>query len=309
MVVYGDAGSAATHRVTASNVKTNGTFGRYLGRVDLEGMDCNSANDVYFLRNVAGGRIANSTVTLGRLAGDSTKLTIDGCTVTAATFLFNTGFDDHVVINSTLNSVFYRGPDRYPIDQIASNVGDAAATLTVASSPRTQRWQTALTAARAVTLSTTGAKNGDRFRIIRTAAATGDYKLNVGTGPLVALVAGEWCDVEYTGSAWMVTAHFPVGGSRLVGADVGDAAKTLTVGASEATQVWNTAITADRAVTLNTGAARSGDRFRIVRTANATGAFNINVGTGPLKALGTAGSFCDVEYNGSAWMLTAYGLL
>lgn len=41
----------------------------------------------------------------------------------------------------------------------------------------------------------------------------------------------------------------------------------------------------------------------------ATGAFNLNVGTGPLKAMGTAGSFADVEFDGSAWALTAYGTL
>ncbi len=94
-----------------------------------------------------------------------------------------------------------------------------------------------------------------------------------------------------------------------VGSDVGDAAATLTRGLSETTQVWDTAISADRAVALSTTDAKSGDKFRIVRTASATGGFNLNVGTGPLKAMGTAGSYSDVEYNGSAWILTAYGTL
>ena len=97
--------------------------------------------------------------------------------------------------------------------------------------------------------------------------------------------------------------------SGSVSADKGDAAATLTVGVSEATSIWATAITADRAVALSTTGARNGDRLRIVRTASATGAFDLNVGTGPLKAMDTAGSFCDVEYNGSAWVLTAYGVL
>jgi hypothetical protein len=44
-----------------------------------------------------------------------------------------------------------------------------------------------------------------------------------------------------------------------------------------------------------------GRTFRIVRTANATGAFNLNVGTGPLKALAVS-TWCDVTYNGSAWL-------
>lgn len=92
-----------------------------------------------------------------------------------------------------------------PIGVVADN-GDAAVTLTVGTSEETQRWNTPLTAARAVTLSTTGAHEGARFRIVRTAAATGAFTLDVGTGPLRALAAGQWCDVEYTGTAWVLTA-------------------------------------------------------------------------------------------------------
>jgi hypothetical protein len=94
-----------------------------------------------------------------------------------------------------------------------------------------------------------------------------------------------------------------------VSADKGNADGTLTVGTSEPTALWNTALTADRAVTLSTTNAANGDKFRIIRGASATGAFNLNVGTGPLKALGSASTWCDVEYNGSAWMLTASGSL
>jgi hypothetical protein len=93
-----------------------------------------------------------------------------------------------------------------------------------------------------------------------------------------------------------------------VSADNGDAAATLVVASSAPTQVWNTPLGADRAVTLSTSAAENGDKFHIVRTAAATGGFNLNVGAGPLKALGI-GAWCDVEYNGSSWTLTAYGLL
>jgi hypothetical protein len=96
--------------------------------------------------------------------------------------------------------------------------------------------------------------------------------------------------------------------AKSVSADSGDAAKTLTAETSEDTQIWNTPITADRAVTLSTTGAFNGAKFHIVRTAAATGAFNLNVGTGPLKAL-TAGQWCDVEYDGSAWILTGFGSL
>lgn len=94
-----------------------------------------------------------------------------------------------------------------------------------------------------------------------------------------------------------------------VSSDNGNAGVTLTVGTSSKTQVWATVLTADRAVALSTTGAENGSRFRIVRKAAATGAFNLNVGSGPLKAMATPGSFCDVEYNGSAWALTAYGTL
>jgi hypothetical protein len=92
----------------------------------------------------------------------------------------------------------------YITPSVGANVGDAAATLTVGTSAMTQRWETELTQDRAVTLSTTGAANGSKFRIVRTAA--GAFNLNVGTGPLAALVEDEWCDVEYNGSAWMLVA-------------------------------------------------------------------------------------------------------
>lgn len=90
--------------------------------------------------------------------------------------------------------------------------------------------------------------------------------------------------------------------------DNGDAAASLTTGQSEATQVWNTPISQDRAVALSTSHVARGASFRIVRTAAATGAFNLNVGTGPLAAL-AAGEWCEVAYDGSAWILTAFGAL
>lgn len=88
---------------------------------------------------------------------------------------------------------------------VADN-GDVAKTLTVGQSAETQRWTAPLTVARAVTLSNTGAFPGAKFRIVRTAGATGAPTLDVGTGPLRALAAGQWCEVEYTGTAWVVTA-------------------------------------------------------------------------------------------------------
>lgn len=90
---------------------------------------------------------------------------------------------------------------------VSTDNGDAAATLTAGKNAITQRWATPLTTDRAVTLSTTGAYTGARFRIVREATATGAFNLNVGTGPLKALAAGEWCDVEFSGAAWFLSGY------------------------------------------------------------------------------------------------------
>jgi len=119
------------------------------------------------------------------------------------------------------------------------------------------------------------------------------------------LRSGIWYEfICANGTLWRENSPAPLG----VTADVGNAAKSLTARTSEETQIWNTPLTADRAVTLGTFGAYAGAQFRIVRTAAATGAFNLNVGSGPLKAL-AAGQWCEVTYSGAAWVLTAFGSL
>jgi hypothetical protein len=85
---------------------------------------------------------------------------------------------------------------------------------------------------------------------------------------------------------------------------------TLLPSVDAEVQVWDGALGADRTVTLSTSAgyAFPGARFRIVRAPTSTGAFNLNVGAGPLKALAT-GQWCDVRFDGTSWHLTAFGSL
>ncbi|HEV8035820.1 glycosyl hydrolase family 28-related protein [Yoonia sp.] len=91
------------------------------------------------------------------------------------------------------------------LPQVFTNHGDAGATLTVGSSFPTNIWQSPLTADRTVTLSTTNAYSGAKFRITRTGGATGAFSLIIGaTGKNLAV--GEWCDVEFSASGWIVTA-------------------------------------------------------------------------------------------------------
>lgn len=88
----------------------------------------------------------------------------------------------------------------------------------------------------------------------------------------------------------------------------GDEGVSLVAGTDTKTQVFNTPLTAVRAVDLSATRTYNGASFKIVRTAAATGSDPLNVGTGPLKAL-AVGEWCEVTHNGSAWVLTAFGTL
>jgi hypothetical protein len=85
-----------------------------------------------------------------------------------------------------------------------------------------------------------------------------------------------------------------------------DAAVTLTVGVDAEHIRHSGTLTADRAITLATAGAYAGASFLITRTGS--GAFNLDVGTGPLKSLATA-TWAEFVYTGSAWYLAAYGAL
>jgi hypothetical protein len=89
-------------------------------------------------------------------------------------------------------------------------------------------------------------------------------------------------------------------------ANVASANQTLTVGGSARTINVTGPLTGNVVYTLSGTDAINGDRFRIVRATSATGAFTIDVGG--LKSL-SVGQWCDIEYNGSTWYLTAFGSL
>lgn len=172
-------------------------------------------------QDTAGNALTSATVTVVAYPGLGavTIYSDEGVTVVSGSI---------VSTNSRGEFSFYAPPGRYNLNirsggavvqtvtdvqidddgltKVSADKGDAAATLTIGTSEQTSQWNTPLTAVRAVTLSTTGAYSGAKFRIVRTAAATGASALNVGTGPLKALAAGQWCDVEHNGSAWMLTA-------------------------------------------------------------------------------------------------------
>jgi hypothetical protein len=98
----------------------------------------------------------------------------------------------------------------------------------------------------------------------------------------------------------------PIGVPRGFQTIATNAAFTLTPATSPTFTEHTGTLTADRAVTLSTTGAYAGQWFLISRSGG--GAFNLNVGTGPLKAL-TTGTWCVVVYNGSAWRLAKSGAI
>lgn len=92
-----------------------------------------------------------------------------------------------------------------------------------------------------------------------------------------------------------------------VSADNGDTDQTLSVRSDDPIQLWATTLTQNRTVTLSTSESPAeGDWFRIVRTG--LGAFTLNVGG--LKTIPSAtAAFVEVTFDGSAWILTGYGVL
>lgn len=93
--------------------------------------------------------------------------------------------------------------------------------------------------------------------------------------------------------------------------EAGNAASTLAAphDGDGSVMLYDAAITADRAVTLTVAGAHLGMRWLVVRQVAATGSFDVDVGVGPLKALDTAGDWCEVMFDGTAWVLVAAGSL
>lgn len=203
------------------------------------------------------------------------------------------------------------------VDAITPDNGDADVNLTWGASTPVQRWNAALTANRSASLQAANAKEGSHFLIIRGSGATGNFTLLATSGAttLATLRApGEWARVRYdAGTAtWILEAYglLPSAEVRAVSADNGDASVNLTIGTSERTQRWATALTAERTADLQATSVHSGARFRIERMETASGGFALAVKTGAsvLARLAT-GQWCEVEHTGAAWIVVGFGNL
>ena len=81
-------------------------------------------------------------------------------------------------------------------------VGNTNKTLYPGNNATTQICSVAITTNRTWTLSTTNVKNGTCFHCVRAVSSTGEFTIDV--GGLDALAPGEWCEVIYNGSEWVL---------------------------------------------------------------------------------------------------------
>lgn len=93
-------------------------------------------------------------------------------------------------------------------DRVSADRGDASVTLTTDGDRKVQRFATALTAHRKVTLSTARAVNGNAFRIVRT--GLGPFTLDVGGLKTIPSGTAAWVDVAFDGAAWRLTGFGPL---------------------------------------------------------------------------------------------------
>ncbi len=249
------------------------------------------------------------TFTYGLSAGDEvdTYSKVPSATLTAAAASLSSVADaGDYFVGSTVEDVLQE-----IAESIAEDNGDANATFTNSSSSRIQRWDTALSANRTLTLSTSNAREGAWLLAVRGSGATGNYTLAVGS--LATLRApGEWARCVYDAgtAAWVLVSYgiLPSAEILAMSVDKGDASATLTVGTSERTQRWATALTDERAATLSTTGAYNGARMRIERLETATGAFSLEVLVGTTRLIRLApGQWCEAEYTGTTWIITAFG--
>lgn len=92
------------------------------------------------------------------------------------------------------------------VNIVSDDIGDNNANLGIFGGTSTVRWAASLNANRTVTLPTVAnSYNGQKFRVVREATATGAFTLAIAS--LKSLAAGQWCDVEYSVSGgWRLTA-------------------------------------------------------------------------------------------------------
>jgi len=116
--------------------------------------------------------------------------------------------DKEPTISAGTSGQYWRGDktwqtSRPALATIATLATDADATVTPTASVYQLFHTGTLTAGRVLTLTTAGMVSGYSMRVTR--AGPGAFNLSV--GGLKNLVSNSWCDVVFSGSAWVLTAY------------------------------------------------------------------------------------------------------
>jgi parallel beta-helix repeat protein len=154
-------------------------------------------------------RVAVTGNTVSLTAGGSNGIVLQGTAAASTDHLTIRG--NRVVVVGTrvyFNSAIANfGPniDTQRVEGMSADRGDASVTLVADTDTQTQRWATALTANRTVTLSTTGVVAGDVFRVVRT--GLGAFTLDVGGLKTIPSATAAFVDVAYDGGAWVLTGY------------------------------------------------------------------------------------------------------
>lgn len=91
-------------------------------------------------------------------------------------------------------------------DDVGADNGDNNVTLVAGTDEGVQPFDTELTANRTVTLSTTGAENGDKFKIVRHDTA-GAFTLAVASLKTITASTAAVVEVAFNGTAWILTGY------------------------------------------------------------------------------------------------------
>jgi hypothetical protein len=136
--------------------------------------------------------------------GVSVDATAPAPTVTVIKDCHFPDFQTYPIESNGLSSLVVEN-NRYAADPMSGDRGDANVTLTATLSEEVQRFATTLTVNRTVTLSTTQAHKGAKFRVVRT--GLGAFTLDVGGLKTIPSATAAFVDVAYDGTAWRLIGY------------------------------------------------------------------------------------------------------
>lgn len=325
--------TGARHRVVVGNVfngctvQFDGAFDTYFTGNGVSAVVTGSGVSVFFgTGNLLGGNAGttldgDNVVLVGnRFAGDVTlgsgmggSCVFAGNIQTAGTFTDNSPIGACLVYHQPL-SVNYALIERHKLMQGSTtgaliktcrriSPGDANSTFDPLGGVSHIRYGTTLTANRTVTLTTTNAVLSIGCRVSRPAAGA----FTVDVGGLISLDQGEWCDVEFNGSAYEVTA-FGSDGTAGVEASIASTAIDLTLTAAHHTVLVD-ASGANRTITLPAAASHTKRIYHIKKIDSSANTVTIDgnaaetIDGAATLVLTTQWQAASIQSNGTAWFV------